>query len=431
METLNASEEFVYKVCKRSFLTLWSYANPQGKDPSKELCDILVVCEPDIFIFSVKEIRITDSGDASVDEARWRKRAIEASCKQIYGAERYLATATNVVRRDGTLGLQLPKTVSWRVHRIAVALGSEGKAPIQWGDFGKGFVHVFDEVSFAIILQELDTVSDFSDYLLAKEELYASNVALLIQGSEEDLLALYLHNGREFPKGPDAYVLDEDLWPSFSRKPEYLAKKAADADSYVWDRLIEGLCESSDTVHPEPGPTFTQEDRAVRVMARESRFNRRVLGKYVREFLQEAKNRKIRSRMLPSPSGIVYVFLYVTNGTDWRYMQAELGHRCFVARGLKSDCTTVIGVALEEWKPGGSQSTLLYLEMPNWTEEDTAHMQKTQEMLGYFVSPIKTQMHEDEYPESSLTAAESVRKVGRNDQCPCGSGKKYKRCHGK
>jgi len=22
-------------------------------------------------------------------------------------------------------------------------------------------------------------------------------------------------------------------------------------------------------------------------------------------------------------------------------------------------------------------------------------------------------------------------KVGRNDLCPCGSGKKYKRCHGK
>ena len=23
------------------------------------------------------------------------------------------------------------------------------------------------------------------------------------------------------------------------------------------------------------------------------------------------------------------------------------------------------------------------------------------------------------------------RKVGRNDPCPCGSGKKYKHCHGK
>lgn len=26
--------------------------------------------------------------------------------------------------------------------------------------------------------------------------------------------------------------------------------------------------------------------------------------------------------------------------------------------------------------------------------------------------------------------AEEVRKVGRNDPCPCGSDKKYKRCHG-
>jgi hypothetical protein len=26
---------------------------------------------------------------------------------------------------------------------------------------------------------------------------------------------------------------------------------------------------------------------------------------------------------------------------------------------------------------------------------------------------------------------ERKQKIGRNDQCPCGSGKKYKRCHGK
>ncbi|MSQ31588.1 MAG: hypothetical protein EXR64_06195, partial [Dehalococcoidia bacterium] len=28
------------------------------------------------------------------------------------------------------------------------------------------------------------------------------------------------------------------------------------------------------------------------------------------------------------------------------------------------------------------------------------------------------------------TAGRVVTKVGRNDACPCGSGKKYKRCHG-
>jgi preprotein translocase subunit SecA len=28
-------------------------------------------------------------------------------------------------------------------------------------------------------------------------------------------------------------------------------------------------------------------------------------------------------------------------------------------------------------------------------------------------------------------ATDSVPKVGRNEPCPCGSGKKYKNCHGK
>ena len=35
---------------------------------------------------------------------------------------------------------------------------------------------------------------------------------------------------------------------------------------------------------------------------------------------------------------------------------------------------------------------------------------------------------EDGEPESSAPASHS--KVGRNDPCPCGSGKKYKKCHG-
>ncbi|MEP6739888.1 MAG: SEC-C metal-binding domain-containing protein, partial [Caldimonas sp.] len=31
----------------------------------------------------------------------------------------------------------------------------------------------------------------------------------------------------------------------------------------------------------------------------------------------------------------------------------------------------------------------------------------------------------------SMVRDSSVPKVGRNDPCPCGSGKKYKQCHGK
>ena len=31
---------------------------------------------------------------------------------------------------------------------------------------------------------------------------------------------------------------------------------------------------------------------------------------------------------------------------------------------------------------------------------------------------------------SALGMLGKTRKIGRNDKCPCGSGKKYKKCHG-
>ena len=70
---------------------------PQGKEAGKELCDILVVCDPDIVIFSVKDIGLKETSDPSVDWERWRKKAIDASCKQIYGAQRWISSATNVI----------------------------------------------------------------------------------------------------------------------------------------------------------------------------------------------------------------------------------------------------------------------------------------------------------------------------------------------
>ncbi|HEV2285735.1 MAG TPA: SEC-C metal-binding domain-containing protein [Steroidobacteraceae bacterium] len=33
-------------------------------------------------------------------------------------------------------------------------------------------------------------------------------------------------------------------------------------------------------------------------------------------------------------------------------------------------------------------------------------------------------------PESASPFVRGERKVGRNEPCPCGSGKKYKHCHG-
>ncbi|MBF6559165.1 MAG: preprotein translocase subunit SecA [Candidatus Binataceae bacterium] len=60
-------------------------------------------------------------------------------------------------------------------------------------------------------------------------------------------------------------------------------------------------------------------------------------------------------------------------------------------------------------------------------EQDVAQIQQQQ------ARPQKVVMsHGDEPVEASTpTVKRETEKVGRNDLCPCGSGKKYKRCHGK
>jgi len=49
------------------------------------------------------------------------------------------------------------------------------------------------------------------------------------------------------------------------------------------------------------------------------------------------------------------------------------------------------------------------------------------------VKPQRVVMsHGDQTETPAATPAKrEENKVGRNDPCPCGSGKKYKRCHGK
>src|SRR5689334_7193964 len=95
LSRMTPSEKLVYKLCTQSFLSFWSYPNPKGKK-GKELCDVLVVCEPDILIISVKEIQFKDTGD-EVGRERWRKKAIAESCAQVYGAVSWIKANTHVV----------------------------------------------------------------------------------------------------------------------------------------------------------------------------------------------------------------------------------------------------------------------------------------------------------------------------------------------
>ena len=295
---MNKSEEYAFSLARRSSLTLWSYATPLNGRTRKELCDVLIMFPPHLAILSVKEIYI--GGTSQPEVVRWTRRAIRESAKQIYGAERWLRSATHIVRSDGTVGLPLPQPDEISVHKIAVALGSRGKAPVPSGDFGKGLVHVFDDRAFEIILGELDTPADLFPYLAQKEALAASCANILLEGGEEDMFAWYLANDRSFPTAATGIVwMASGLWDDFSAKPGYAAKRGANKAGLTWDSLIERVAHHALTDTLEFGGTLTETELALTQMASETRDQRRVLGQAFEDFLMQSAT-SIRSRLVAS-----------------------------------------------------------------------------------------------------------------------------------
>lgn len=400
---MTESEELVYRLCTKSFLSLWSYPNPKGKK-GNELCDILVVCEPDIIIFSVKEIAFKDTGD-KVGWERWRRAAIEESCSQIAGAERWIETNPNVITKEGVIGLPFP--ANRVVRRIAVALGSQGKVPMTFGDFGNGFIHVLDEKSLSTLMEELDTICDFVKYLGDKESFYrAGKLTLFDGGGEEDLLALYLACGRKFPEEPDCIVLDNDLWDHFKSDPDVLASKKLNEVSYYWDEIIEELYQTYldrnlITDLPYTSDNLPDLEKAIRVMARENRFSRRLLSISLVDFLQHSRERRTKARV--SDSSLIdarYVFLLSDYDSNRKANMGELLGRCIVARGLNQTKTKVIGLGIEISKRfEGSATTACCLEIAEWTDEWQQQMDSQQREFGYFTTPQVKGLAEQEYPE--------------------------------
>lgn len=397
VEGLNKSEEFACRICRRTFLSLWSYANPQGKDPGKELCDILVVCDPHVIIISVKDIALKGDPESQAAGQRWQRKAIDQSLRQIAGAERFLEKATRVVRHDSSPGLPLPPADRRVTHRVAIALGSGGIVPIVSGDLGKGYVHILTEESLALVLGEVDTISDFVDYLSAKERLTASTNVVVI-GGEANLLAFYLLQGRLFPNDTDSLVITDDMWRGYTSRPEVVNKRQADKDSYAWDRLIELLSEGVLQDSREFGIELTQSEGVLRDMARENRFARRQLGSAFKEFFARPD---LRSRIVRSTSDVLYVFLRTEHCGDRRPTLGELTGRCFIAKGMIQDSRLVIGIAVDTDQQDRTSSFILCrLEKGDWTPVDQEDFERLQKATGAFTSLSPEHTHFEEYPES-------------------------------
>ncbi len=75
-------------------------------------------------------------------------------------------------------------------------------------------------------------------------------------------------------------------------------------------------------------------------------------------------------------------------------------------------------------------TTLAQVEIEDASEIDMINEQRRQAGVTYFDHPSFAETEEDG-DVAVQTVLRSGPKVGRNDPCPCGSGKKYKQCHGR
>jgi hypothetical protein len=394
------TEKVVFNLCNKSFLSLWTYANPRRNKNKKELCDVLAICEPHILIFSVKKSTFDTKGDENKALKRWSRKAIHNSVKQIYGAERNLTKTQYVTRSDGTEGLSIPAPNVRIIHRISVSLGGKGAIPIPSGDFGKGFVHVWDEIFLGVVMKELDTISDFVGYLQAKEIFAMKNPGLMVEGGEENILAVFIHSGRKFPIETPPPIITGNLWDKLDENEQFKLRNEANRESYLWDQLLEYLSRQVLEDRMEFGGTLNDNERVLRYMARESRFARRILSTTFEEFLREAKAGIVRARMTVSPSSVAYVFFAppVDYPRDARI--AELGNRCFVARNELPNCVTIIGIGTNVASaPKGFATDLCLFSVPTWTTNLRSHAEKMKQELGYFREPIVTCEGVDEFPK--------------------------------
>lgn len=450
------SEIYLNSLCEHTFLSLWSYPciyrdqKINGKGDGKELCDMLVIFDEHILIFSDKQCSFPSTGDLDLDWKRWYRKTIERSANQAWGAERWLKSFPNRVFLDRActipFPLEIPTKDNTKFHLIIIShggedmcrriLGGSGSLMLSTSEFDqidslnkfpppftvsdldtkKTFIHVLTESTLDILLKTLDTISDFVSYLEKKEKFLRSRTSVFSAG-EEDLLAFYLKDindegDHDFIVDDEinAIALDEGLWKEFCKSPQRLEQIKQNAISYSWDYLIEEFSYHAMTAtqyftnHLE----LSETEIGLRFMARESRTRRRMLMKGAIEVFTNAPEGSYHLRCCqPSSEGDPYYFFFCLPKPSYAsYEQYREVRMSYLEAGLMivklkfPDAIDIIGIASEPVNADfQSSEDLLYLDARIWTEEMNEEAKTLQKETRILTSSTRFDMNEKEYPD--------------------------------
>ena len=459
---VTASERYLSELARKSFLSLWSYPNlytaegrKNGKGSGEELCDLLVIFRNHVLLFSDKHCEFSTNADINIAWARWYRKAVLKSCRQLLGAESWIKRFPEHIYLDKeckqSLPFPLPPVPKIRFHRFAVTRGSYSKCKEYFkgestgsliintgiiGDAHKmepfnigfvlpndGYIHVLDELTLEVLLREFDTITDFLAYIQKKEELLTKPNRIVLATGEEQLVAEYMrhldneekHYFGEIPNNVDELFYQEGSWEEFIQSKEYESKKQAEKQSYFWDNLIEHFIKMHNTVGYH-GETVTIEhvELALRILAQEPRLRRRVLSSPLIEVLKkELKQGQTFARLSMSNSDPdnAYVFLSVARSDFFepydKYREFRLAMTlayCKVAKLRAKKAKYIVGIAFEPHGAEGRSEdlVLLLVDDDNWGEVEENEARVLQKEAGILLDErlVTYETHDNEYPSS-------------------------------
>lgn len=476
---LTPSEQKLNALGYQTFLRLWSYPNPYKMQLNgKELCDLLIVFDNHVIIFSDKNCVYGDSGDPYVDWRRWYKRTIQKSAEQLVGAKSWIIRHPDRIAIDAkctkALPLKVEITSRTKFHLVAVAHGASNhcKAYFPGGDGGlhinseiigkmhtddncelfcigkvldnpQNFIHVFDDASYENVLRELDTIQDFLNYLESRKELLLTKSVLA--ESENDILGHHMtgviknepHLLQKTCHGYSGVHFESGLLENIRRSVQYHDWRNTMKKSYFWDALLQntfyyienGLSYLSTT------PTIQANSELFRRMAREDRAHRYCLADEFLSFLSSVDSSKRGTRIVLSPDepDICYFLFLLPRKDDERdenYRERRrkmLYDYCAITKADYPQLSHIIGVAHESSDCIYSSEDFIYFDASEWSPQDQeeAVILKKEYEKAHLLAKRRLSSKTYFYEKPKMKGHD------RNKPCPCGSGRKYKRCCGR
>ena len=267
-------EEAVLRIASTTYLKYWCYPDPKDElGNGKQICDLLILFQNVAIIIEVKNYEFKGNYE------RYFNKTLKKAVSQINGAERKLFKSNmDLTIKHYLKGVaNFDRTKYTKIQRLVVNLST---VPLFYpgGELTKSneYVHIFNWFAFLKVVQELDTIPDFIQYLETRENTFKEKQLVIAHGEEEDwtvetnqeflkyssklnptekpfviisgteldLLADYLTYDRNFNKHilSDKYnganIQLDNSWNEYIERAEVQRKKKEDEKSYFLDKLI-------------------------------------------------------------------------------------------------------------------------------------------------------------------------------------------------